>query len=132
MRISDWSSDVCSSDLGADIGAPEGARPKDRGTQVHADHARGPRGTVPGRRSPRLPHPRRFGGRRGSMECKLTKGVIALKRPHLDGGSMPELSSVGVPSTFAAAAISLLSSCVQIGREHVSTTVTNAHLLCLL
>src|SRR3546814_9690586 len=109
MRISDWSSDVCSSDL---VGA-----------------ARGGISTI----------------------CKLEGRIIALKIEHFEEvlrfrqlqlrrnalGERPRfqqaiLRLVEFLVGNASLALNSLKVCNQIGRAHVCTPVTNAHLVCRL
>src|SRR3546814_3714582 len=75
MRISDWSSDVCSSDLATDPGPPppatSGQPPPDRGSPPRPSYRRGRDLTAPGPRPAR----RRAGRseeRRVGKECVST------------------------------------------------------------
>src|SRR3546814_1719895 len=110
MRISDWSSDVCSSDLTPPVALPSPrllawtARP--RGIRNEADR---PRTTSRAR-----PPPQR--ARRGH----------ARDEPRVR-------SAAGAPRQPAAARpLGLSRRQGEIGRAHVCTPVTNAHLVCRL
>src|SRR3546814_2614677 len=101
MRISDWSSDVCSSDLRYSYSSSQSA-------------------TADGLEGPGLLSQCHFGGqtlhRGGAVESVAGFGVVqhvgGVVR-HGDGAAMHQDEDVG-----------------QIGRAHVGTPVTNAHLVC--
>src|SRR3546814_4985072 len=107
MRISDWSSDVCSSDLPHLFSARNGSRKNDvDGMRVgsanrnHCAHAA-----------------RSFGGAAASR-CKGDSSIVmSLVGSVLQARRMPAASS---------------ASLTKIGRAHVCTPVTNAHLVCRL
>src|SRR3546814_4766178 len=117
MRISDWSSDVCASDLiignarhleldQLDVGLPVA------GLALHH----------PGRRSRRI----------------LTLATAAQCQRRAERGDRQKLLhasmsfSIAVLGPSRKVAIASLSERSQIGRSHVCTPVTNAHLVCPL
>src|SRR3546814_17020826 len=82
MRISDWSSDGCSFDLGADAGG-SAARPGERRLSRHRDPA-------PGKGLPRLEQrhrPRPHAGGGGPCLGSKVKEKHRLQRPGCDRGS---------------------------------------------
>src|SRR3546814_10166178 len=107
MRISDWSSDVCSSDLLAGLPPPPAPNP-----MSHEQHAR--------ERDAILARGERIflGARRSEFAVELRGGVLR-------GIGLGIGARFGV-DRGAAARVG------QIGRAHVCTPVTNAHLVCRL
>src|SRR3546814_2366951 len=131
MRISDWSSDVCSSDLPRPCGSDQGDR-RDHGSyrsltgcSATCDRVAGPEvkatrtTTAPTRAPPgNAIHGTRLPASRFASITVTSSAPCAAA--YIDSG----------PSAEPTATISQPAG--KIGRAHVSTTVTNAHLLCRL
>src|SRR3546814_9507110 len=117
MRISDWSSDVCSSDLGGDAG-----RLAD-GTLDPAERAGLATGQLPLRAQ-------RTGLRafESSARPRSRRRTLMAGYNFLEGIRVLEVAQLG-PSSLGGH-LADMGAEVEIGRAHVCTPVTNAHLVC--
>src|SRR3546814_9321925 len=114
MRISDWSSDVCSSDLAYREDKVDGASPStQRAYQPVFRFLR----EVAGESAALASIDRIEGRRLFNLVCKLPSGI----------GKQKALRGLAVPDAIAEGA---RRSLPKIGREHVLTPVTHAHLVC--
>src|SRR3546814_2652488 len=120
LRISDWSSDVCSSDLTSSSGRAERRRGAgDRGRPRYPAGAASA-ASFSTAASPCEESVLRALGRRRRLDCGVGDA------PQVQAGVCP----VGPPA-FAARG-QFLRGWHEIGRAHVCTPVTNAHLVCRL
>src|SRR3546814_7816331 len=127
MRISDWSSDVCSSDLGR-LALPVAADEDDPNAHIYAD-ARARTAAFGGVEIVDLPSP-------GRVEIGGEIAAASYMNFYI-GNTTVVVPTYGVPSDQAA--VDTLAALFpdrravgEIGRAHVCTPVTNAHLVCRL
>src|SRR3546814_7399864 len=119
MRISDWSSDVCSSDLPSRVGIPTNPRRDDGITSRDASGG------------PEMPN---------CMGVQLTLGNpvlrfrLAVVRSHHRGPPIcrQRCDAAGTEKSCDELGEARWARYGQIGRAHVCTPVTNAHLVCRL
>src|SRR3546814_4108903 len=116
MRISDWSSDVCSSDLYGHRMTPSRVPAPDAGLNSTGPHSVGSRWAAYGRQCrahaarTSTPTPRR---------CAMKRLIVIL-------------AAAGFASVAGAQQPTEVEQGLEIGRAHASTPVTNAQLVCRL
>src|SRR3546814_3420719 len=137
MRISDWSSDVCSSDLAACACPRPGTRARRRGGRRRRPRRTPAPTRTPPPRSPPFPAATRWN--RGNRRCRRPGTPVLLPAPR--SLVTPRLVVRQGESEHAAAALARFEEQpplvvlvdraadrkAEIGRAHVETPVTNAH-----
>src|SRR3546814_10167577 len=113
MRISDWSSDVCSSDL-----ACRSRRARQVATRPVIKHRIWSRTSAKEQKKPRI---------RGAFSCNHGTERLLRNHPHHLQALVRIAPLVVVPAHQLDE-----GRVEQIGRAHVCTPVTNAHLVCRL